>query len=113
MQQISRDLVRTFREDVTIRDLAQRHGITPAYLGQLFKKEYGESFNDYRNRLRIEEAARLLRTTDMRVYEISQHVGYQSTDYFERRFSAFFNTTPTAYRAAAQQGTAPTRAARR
>ncbi len=112
MQQICRDLVRTFREDVTIRDLANRHGITPAYLGQLFKKEFGESFNDYRNRLRVEEAARLLRTTEMRVYEVAQHVGYQSTDYFERRFSAFFDTTPTAYRSAAHQGTVPTHVGR-
>jgi two-component system response regulator YesN len=113
MQQICRDLVRTFREDITIRELAQRHGISPAYLGQLFKKEYGESFNDYRNRLRIEEAARLLRTTEMRIYEISQHVGYQSTDYFERRFSAFYNTTPTAYRTAAQNGSVPAHTSRR
>lgn len=105
MQQVCRDLVRTFREDVTIRDLANRHGISPAYLGQLFKKEYGESFNDYRNRLRVEEAARLLRTTDMRVYEIAQHVGYHSTDYFEHKFSTFFSMTPTAYRSAAHEGT--------
>jgi two-component system response regulator YesN len=107
MQQIRRDLIRSFREDVTIRDLADRHGITPAYLGQLFKKEYGESFNDYRNRLRIEEAARLLRTTELRVYEIAQHVGYQSTDYFERRFQAFYDSTPTGYRSAARQEAIP------
>jgi two-component system response regulator YesN len=101
MQQICRDLMKSFKEDITIRDLADRHGISPAYLGQLFRKEYGESFKDYRNRLRIEEAARLLRTTDMRVYEIAQHVGYQSTDYFERRFSSFYGTTPTSYRSEA------------
>ncbi len=101
MQQICRDLMRSFKDDITIRDLADRHGISPAYLGQLFRKEYGESFKDYRNRLRIEEAARLLRTTDMRVYEIAQHVGYLSTDYFERRFSSFYGTTPTNYRSKA------------
>jgi len=103
MQQICRDLMKSFKEDVTIRDLADRHGISPAYLGQLFRKEYGESFKDYRNRLRVEEAARLLRTTDMRVYEIAQHVGYQSTDYFERRFSSFYGTTPTSYRSEATE----------
>lgn len=98
MQHIKQDLMQSFTQDITICELAARHGISPAYLGQLFRKEYGESFKDYRNRLRIEEAARLLRKTDLRIYEIAQRVGYQSTDYFERRFSAFYATTPSAYR---------------
>jgi two-component system response regulator YesN len=98
MQRIRDDLMQSYTADVTLRDLAARHGISPAYLGQLFRKEYGESFKDYRNRLRVEEAARFLRTTDLRVYEVAQRVGYQSTDYFERRFQAFYGTTPTAYR---------------
>ncbi len=99
MQHIKQDLMQSFTQDITICELASRHGISPAYLGQLFRKEYGESFKDYRNRLRIEEAARLLRKTDLRIYEIAQRVGYQSTDYFERRFSAFYTMTPSAYRA--------------
>lgn len=99
LQRVREDLVESFTRDVTIRELARRHAVSPAYLGQLFRKEYGESFTDYRNRLRVEEAARYLRTTDMRVYEIAAKVGYQSTDYFERRFQALYGTTPTQYRA--------------
>jgi two-component system response regulator YesN len=99
MRHIQQDLMQSFTKDITIRELASRHGISPAYLGQLFKQEYGESFKDYRNRLRIEEAARLLRKTDLRIYEIAGHVGYHSTDYFERRFQSFYGTTPSAYRA--------------
>ncbi len=99
MRHIQQDLMQSFTKDITIRELASRHGISPAYLGQLFKQEYGESFKDYRNRLRVEEAARLLRKTDLRIYEIAQHVGYHSTDYFERRFQSFYGTTPSAYRA--------------
>ncbi|MFP4384095.1 MAG: response regulator [Spirochaetia bacterium] len=105
MQHIKQDLMQSFTQDITISELAHRHGISPAYLGQLFRKEYGESFKDYRNRLRIEEAARLLRKTDLRIYEIAQRVGYQSTDYFERRFSAFYATTPSAYRAEVAKNT--------
>lgn len=38
------------------------------------------------NQLRIEEAARLLRRTDQRVYEIATMVGYRDSDYFISRF---------------------------
>ena len=57
-----------------------------AYLGQIFKKHYGVSFSDYLNQIRIDEAIRLLRRTDFRVYEIATKVGYRDSDYFINRF---------------------------
>lgn len=68
------------------------------YLGQLFRKTYGVYFNEYLLSLRVEEAKRLLRQTDMRMYEVAEKVGFQNADYFVTQFEKLEKLTPTDYR---------------
>lgn len=75
-----------YRENISLKLLGEQFYMNSAYLGQIFKKHFSISFSDYLNQLRIEEAARLLRRTDQRVYEIATMVGYRDSDYFISRF---------------------------
>ncbi|MNE87017.1 HTH-type transcriptional regulator YesS [compost metagenome] len=68
------------------------------YVGQLFKKSYGVYFNDYVLQLRVNEAKRLLRQTDMRIYEIAERVGFNHVEYFVTQFEKSEKMTPTEYR---------------
>jgi len=87
-----------FRENISLKSIAARFYINPVYLGQLFKKTYGIYFNDYLLRLRVEEAKKLLRQTDLRIYEIADRVGFSNADYFVTQFEKIEHMTPTEYR---------------
>ena len=87
-----------FREDITLKGMAEKFYMNPVYLGQLFKKTFGVYFNDYLNTLRVEEAKKLLRRTEMKVYEVAERVGYRDTDYFVSRFAKAVNMTPSQYK---------------
>ena len=74
-----------------------------AYLGQIFRKKYGQSFKDYLNGYRIEQASLRLLRTDDKVYEIAQDVGYKDLDYFINRFIAVKGCTPAKFRREARE----------
>lgn len=98
LAQIETDLKENFQENITLKDLSKKYYINAAYLGQIFRKQYGESFKDYLNRIRIEKAASLLLRTDKKIYEIAEEVGYKDIDYFINKFIALKSCTPAKFR---------------
>lgn len=87
-----------YNEDISLKSIAARFYMNPVYLGQLFKKTFGLYFNDFLLQLRIDHAKRLLRQTEMKVYEIARTVGFDNSDYFVCKFEKVEGKTPTAYR---------------
>ncbi|MBQ9251954.1 MAG: helix-turn-helix transcriptional regulator [Clostridia bacterium] len=55
-------------------------------------------YKDYLTRVRMTEAKRLLRQTDLKVYEISQRVGYADVRYFSQTFTKATGVLPKDYR---------------
>ena len=68
------------------------------YLSRLFKRETGEGFLDTLTRLRLDEAARLLKTTDRRIRDIASDVGFDNERYFSQVFRKHMGCTPGAFR---------------
>ena len=95
---VEQEIKENYMQNISLKSLSEKHFINSAYLGQLFKKQYGTSFKDYLNTYHINVAAEMLLSTGKRVYEISEAVGYQSLDYFISRFVAVKGHTPTQYR---------------
>ncbi|MBP2113672.1 response regulator [Paenibacillus silagei] len=89
---------RNFHENLNLKQIAGQFYMNSAYLGQVFKKNYGMYFNDYLLQLRITEAKKLLRQTDLRIYEIAEQVGFKNADYFVTQFEKLEQRTPTEYR---------------
>ncbi|MBD8069067.1 response regulator transcription factor [Bacillus sp. PS06] len=87
-----------YRENISLKSIANTFFMNPVYMGQLFKKTYGMYFKEYVLNLRLTEARKLLRQTNKRVYEIAEEVGFGSTDYFVTQFEKMEGTTPTEYR---------------
>lgn len=98
LSQIENDLKENYRENLTLKDLGKKYYVNAAYLGQSFKKQYGESFKDYLNRIRIEAAVELLMYSDKKIYEIAEEVGYKDLDYFINKFIALKGCTPAKFR---------------
>ena len=72
--------------------------LSPAYFSTIFKKETGVSFINYLTDIRLEEAIRLLNTTDNKTSVIGHNVGYLEPNYFSYVFKKKFGISPTRYR---------------
>ncbi|SFB27255.1 two-component system, response regulator YesN [Cohnella sp. OV330] len=90
-----------YGENLSLRSIADRVFLNPNHLGKLFKSVTGLSFNDYLLQVRMEHAKRMLRETDLKVYEIASSVGYTELDWFYKRFKAFTGVSAGEYRAGA------------
>ncbi|MCI8591374.1 MAG: metalloregulator ArsR/SmtB family transcription factor [Lachnospiraceae bacterium] len=82
----------------TIEELARQYLINPTTLKADFKSVYGTSLAAHVKEHRMEQAARLLRESDMSIAEIAQAVGYDSQSKFTVAFKSFFQTLPRDYR---------------
>ena len=72
--------------------------IDKIYLAKCFKQATGDTLLQYHNRLRCEEAKRLLSSTDLPIEEVSSQVGYVTPSHFSRLFRKYTNMSPTQYR---------------
>lgn len=95
---VEREIADKYMTNISLKQMGERFYINSAYLGQMFKKRYGTSFKEYLNTVRINNSVELLANTDMKVYEISEAVGYQSVDYFVNKFVAQMGHTPAKFR---------------
>lgn len=82
--------------------LAAEMGFSPGHLSGLFKKLFGEPFQDYVLGRRMDQGKLLLLTTDMKNYEVAQAVGFEDVNYFGTRFKKRFGLSPKQYQARAR-----------
>lgn len=80
-------------------EYARLFHINRDYLSRKFKSIHGEGMVSYVNRLRIEEAARLLSGSSLRIREIAFQTGFSDEKYFTKQFKAAMNILPSDYRA--------------
>lgn len=83
---------------LSVGDIAQAAGISPATLRRRFARYLHITPLDYLNRLRLERAAAMLKNSDMPVKEISFSCGFNSPLYFSEAFRKSFGCAPGAYR---------------
>jgi len=88
---------RHYDRSLKLETIAGLLGYSSAYLGKLFKHKTGENFNTYLDKVRIEEAKKLL-ARGMKVYEVAERVGYANVDYFHGKFRKYVGMSPAAYR---------------
>lgn len=96
--EIKEYIQQNYFKDIKLKSVAKQFYMNPVYLGQVFKKVTGVQFNDYLNSVRVEEAIKLLRRTDMKVSEISKAVGFNNTKYFLSKFKSITKLPPTAFK---------------
>ena len=84
---------------ITLQDILNYVGYSSTRFSTLFKKQMGCSPLAYFNRLKIEYACHLLKTTDLKVNQICYKVGIEDALYFSRLFSKTMGMAPTAFKA--------------
>ncbi|MGI6069179.1 MAG: response regulator transcription factor [Blautia sp.] len=93
-----RYIVEHYKEEITLKALADEVCLNPKYFGELFKKETGMNYSDYLIRHRMEMAEYLLKDVRYRVNEVGCLVGYKDPKYFSKLFKKMTGLSPAQYR---------------
>ncbi len=91
-------LEENFRDHVTLDALSARMYFSKDYLNRLFKEVMGMPVGAYLQKLRLDEACRLLRSTDKTVAEIAELSGFGDVKAFYTVFKRVMKITPGEYR---------------
>ena len=84
--------------ELSLKSLASQLGFSPSYLSVLIKKELGLPFQDYLIQERMKKAKLLLLTTDLKIYEIAEQVGFEDMNYFSQRFKQVVGLIPRQFK---------------
>ena len=78
--------------------VAREAGVSLSWLTKHFRRTFGQSPNQYLQRLRMQRARELLKDPAQSIAEIARAVGYRSPQAFYRIFTAHTGNSPGAFR---------------
>jgi YesN/AraC family two-component response regulator len=84
--------------NLSLERVAQRAGLSKAYVSRLFKLKTGKRYIDYLTDIRMKETMKLLVNTKLSVREITQKVGYYDVASFQKKFKMLYGLSPAKYR---------------
>ena len=95
-------IVRFLRENVskklTLNDICGKFSYSKSFLCKIFKEEKGVTLITYFNRLKVEEAKRMLEESTQSVTHIADSLGFREVKYFDAIFKKYTGTSPVSYR---------------
>ena len=83
---------------ITAKELAERFGVSESSFKLYVKGILGDSYLSYFRKKRMEKAAELLETTNWKVIEIANAVGYENQEKFAKVFAEEYGVTPLEFR---------------
>lgn len=82
----------------SLQELANLVSISPYYFSHLFKRETGYTISGYVNKIRLEEAVKLLKNPSLPIKQIAVRVGFNDEFYFNKIFKKIYKITPMKFR---------------
>lgn len=98
VEEAKRFVMDNYGEKLSVAQVAGLINMSESRFAHVFKKETGISFWEYVNQVRMNEAEKLLRETDLRVSEIAEKIGMDNPNYFSARFKERKGIGPLEYR---------------
>ncbi|MEF9958804.1 MAG: AraC family transcriptional regulator [Niameybacter sp.] len=86
-----------FHLNITLEDVSKEVYMHPNYFSASFKKQYGASFVEYTNALKIAMAIELMESTDLSIQEVASQCGFSSLSNFYRVFKGRYGSSPAKY----------------
>ncbi|AZK48477.1 AraC family transcriptional regulator [Paenibacillus lentus] len=87
-----------YAEPITVSDAAAMMNLNPYHFCKIFKKTTGSTLIEYVNFIRINEAMKLLSSSDLTVTEIAGQIGCGNPNYFTKLFKQYKGVTPSQWR---------------
>jgi two-component system response regulator YesN len=92
-------ILRHYQEPLSLSNIAERIGVSPNYLSELFTKETGENYKKYLTGVRMRIAAQYIQSRqNIKLSEIAQKTGFVSSKHFFHTFKSHFGVTPSEYK---------------
>ncbi|QGH36239.1 helix-turn-helix domain-containing protein [Gracilibacillus salitolerans] len=86
-----------YSTSISLKELAQLNGVSPAYLSKIFKQETGMNYKDYLQQIRIKNAKLLLKQSNLTIDQVAMKIGFQQPNYFINLFKKQEKITPKQY----------------
>ena len=87
-----------FSTKYTAAEFAEKYGVSDTTVKKYFKNVYGYGFKEYQTKVRMEWAAEMLSSTNMKIGEISEKTGFARQTKFTKAFKNYYGVTPMVYR---------------
>ena len=87
-----------FREKIPLFETAKALHISENYLGEIFTKEMGISYNNYVNKIRLKYSKSLLKQNDLSISQICYTSGFSTASYYSKLFYNTYGELPSEYR---------------
>lgn len=87
-----------YMDPFQLEKLAKDLHLSKSYVSRVFRQETGSSVSEYLTARRIEEACRILETTDLPIEVVGMQVGLPNASYFSQLFKKVTNQSPLQYR---------------
>ena len=95
---VAEEIDKNHWQPLTVEELAKAAGMSKYHFLRIFKEVMGVTPYKYMLMKRIEAAKKILKTTELSVYEVSMMVGFKDECHFSRTFKNITNTTPFRYK---------------
>ncbi len=80
--------------ELSISEISEKLCVNQTYLRKMFKSEMDMTLTEYITQYRMQEAKRLITTTDAKLTEVAEKVGYSDVSYFSNVFKKFYGISP-------------------
>ena len=84
--------------DLSLSDISREIGMAPTYFSRFFKKNTGETFYSYLNKIRLYYSYKELINTDSSITEVALNSGFSNVKSFIEVFKKTYKNTPAKYR---------------
>lgn len=91
-------LINHYKQNLILKDIADQVGLSPFYLERVFKQETSETPRTYLEKIRIDKATHLLKSTSLTNLDICYEVGFRSPSNFYKVFRSLKHCSPSEYR---------------
>lgn len=104
MDGLLRSLIKTVRrrlredDEVTVEAVTRELGYTRQYISGRFHRLTGRLLSHFLKEKRLEKAARLLKSGNLRVSQIARRCGFDSENYFRQQFRHRYGMSPRQFR---------------
>jgi len=90
--------------DISIGKVCQHLHISTGYFSSIFKKEMKMTFVSYLLQIRLEAAKEMLRSTELKAFEIAEKIGFADPNYFSFCFRKKYGQSPKEYKNSSRGG---------
>jgi len=104
MDGLLRSLVKTVRrrlredEEVSVEAVTRELGYTRQYISGRFHRVTGRLLSHFLKEKRLEKAARLLKSGNLRISQVARRCGFDSENYFRQQFRERYGMSPRQFR---------------